>query len=166
MTSSTRTLKPAPTDPVQIRLAVEALSSALMQVDTAHRRIRYRLARDLGLSVGELTAIYLVRTTESCTPKHLAAELDLSTGAITSLVDRLERSGHLERRQHPTDRRSQLLAVTSVGREANETMMNLYNSAVEGVVMSSPCVFDQGLIECLEHAATAIDSAATTGQPD
>ncbi|ROQ30932.1 DNA-binding MarR family transcriptional regulator [Frondihabitans sp. PhB188] len=161
MTSPTTTQKPAPTDPAGITAAVTALTTALVEIDASHRRIRHRLAHDLGFSTGELTAIYLVGTTENCTPKHLSGELDLSTGAITAMVDRLEKSGHLERRVHPTDRRSQLLAVTTAGRETNDAILGLYNSAIEDVVKNSPCVFDAGLIDCLRHAATAIDTAAT-----
>lgn len=158
---NSRTLKAAPTDPAEITAAVQALTTALVEIDSSHRRIRHRLAHDLGFSTGELTAIYLVGTVKNCTPKHLARELDLSTGAITAMVDRLEKSGHLERRVHPTDRRSQLLAVTQAGREANDKIMGLYNTAIEDVVGNSPCVFDAGLIDCLRHAARAIDTAAT-----
>lgn len=160
MNSVTRTPKPAPTDPAEITAAVTALSTALVEIDSAHRRIRHRLANDLQLSSSELTAIHLIGTTEHCTPKHLAAELDLSTGAITALVDRLEKSAHVERHSHPTDRRSQLLVVTTSGQHVNDAMMALYNSAIETVVKTSPCVFDQGLIDCLTHAAEAIDAAA------
>ena len=106
MTDPTGQLVPSPTNPADITAAVAALSNALVEIDAAHRRIRHRLARDLGFSTTELTAIFLIGGTENCTPKHLSAELDVSTGAITSMVDRLERAGHVERVAHPTDRRS------------------------------------------------------------
>jgi DNA-binding MarR family transcriptional regulator len=160
LTPQPRTLTPAPTEPAEIAAAVMALSAALTDIDGAHRRIRHRLARDLGFSTGELTAVHLIGSTEHCSPKHLALELDLSTGAITALVDRLEKAGHAERMVHPTDRRSQLLTLTFRGEEAMEIMMSRYNAAIEDVVKNSPCVFDAGLIECLRHAATAIDHAA------
>lgn len=158
--TTTKTPKPAPTDPAEIVEAVTALSAALTEIDGAHRRIRHRLAHDLGFSTSELTAIFLIGSTEECTPKALSAELDLSTGAITALVDRLDRAGHVERIAHPTDRRSQLLTLTFRGEEALESIMGTYNAAIEDVVKTSPCVFDQGLIDCLLHAATAIDAAA------
>lgn len=164
MTSTTRTPTPAPTDPAEISAAVEALSAALVEIDASHRRIRHRLAHDLGFSTGELTAIFLIGSTENCTPKHLAAELDLSTGAITAMVDRLDKAGHVERIAHPTDRRSQLLTLTFRGEEAMDSIMGLYNSAIEDVVKNSPCVFHAGLIDCLRHAANAIDTAATRAE--
>ncbi|GAA4266585.1 MarR family winged helix-turn-helix transcriptional regulator [Frondihabitans peucedani] len=139
---------------------VRALTAALVEIDSAHRRIRHRLAHDLGFSTSELTAIYLVGTIKDCTPKQLAAELDLSTGAITAMVDRLEKSGHLERRVHPSDRRRQLLVATSKGRAANEAIMRLYDTAIENVVESFPGMCDADLVEGLRRAAEAIDKAA------
>lgn len=153
-------LAPAPTDPAGIAEAVEALSAALTDIVGAHRRIRHRLASDLGFSTAELTAVHLIGSIDNCTPKNLALELGLSTGAITAMVDRLERAGHVGRLAHPTDRRSQLLTLTFRGEEALGSMMALYNSAIENVVKTSPCVFDLHLIECLKHAAAAIDDVA------
>ena len=150
----------APPDTQTITDTVSALTSALVEIDSAHRRIRHRLARDLGFSTAELTATFIVGSTEHCTPKHLSTELDLSTGAITAMVDRLEKTGHLERLAHPTDRRSQLLVLTPRGDEAREAILRLYNSAIEDVVKKAPRMFDLGMIECLHEAAAAIDTAA------
>jgi DNA-binding MarR family transcriptional regulator len=41
----------------------------------------------------------------SLRPADLSRQLDLSTASVTSLLDRLERNGHIERVRHPTDRR-------------------------------------------------------------
>ena len=170
MTSSTpitpytkMTVAPAPTEQAEVTVAVAALTAALAGIDTAHRRIRHRLGRDMGLSPTELTALFVIGSTPDCTPKQLGAELDLSTGAITALVDRLEKAGQVQRLAHPTDRRSQLLAFTPQGSKTLETIGGLYNSALEDVVRNSPCVFDGGVIDCLHHAATAIDGV--TGVP-
>lgn len=154
-------MPPVPTDPTAIGVAVSALSAVLLDIDAAHRRIRHRFARDLGFSTAEITALHVVGSTADCTPKHLGLELDLSTGAITSMVDRLERAGQMERMPHPTDRRSQLLTLTFRGEETLGGVLDLYNSAVEEVVKNSPCVFDLGMIDCLQHAAAAINTAAS-----
>jgi DNA-binding MarR family transcriptional regulator len=41
----------------------------------------------------------------SLRPADLSRQLDLSTASVTSLLDRLERNGHVARVRHPTDRR-------------------------------------------------------------
>jgi DNA-binding MarR family transcriptional regulator len=43
--------------------------------------------------------------------------LSLSSGAITALVDRLKRSGHVERRPNPADRRSSVVLPVPEGLE-------------------------------------------------
>ncbi len=45
-------------------------------------------------------------------PSELAHRIDVTTGAVTALVDRLAERGHLERQPHPADRRKLLLTVT------------------------------------------------------
>ncbi|MFB9957843.1 MarR family winged helix-turn-helix transcriptional regulator [Agromyces bracchium] len=48
----------------------------------------------------------------SVSPKDLAAHLGISSASTTVLIDRLVRSGHVERRPHPTDRRALVIAPT------------------------------------------------------
>lgn len=75
------------------------------------------MARRMGLGVTDLHALeHLSR--EELTPKELGERLFVSPGAITALVDRLEKAGHLERVANPKDRRSSLLLTTPSGREA------------------------------------------------
>ena len=50
----------------------------------------------------------------------LAEELGLTTGAITGVVDRLERAGHLSRVRDERDRRKVLLQYSSEGRALAE----------------------------------------------
>jgi DNA-binding MarR family transcriptional regulator len=75
------------------------------------------MARRMGLGVTDLHALEHLSRVE-LTPKQLGERLFVSPGAITALVDRLERAGHLERVANPRDRRSFLLRTTSSGREA------------------------------------------------
>src|SRR5262245_28404469 len=64
------------------------------------------LAEKLGLNVTDLRALELVIGSPGLTAGGLAEESGLTTGAITGVVDRLERAGYLERRPDPADRRS------------------------------------------------------------
>lgn len=47
------------------------------------------------------------------TPSQLADRLDLTSGAVTALVDRLERLGWVRREPHPTDRRSLVIRTAT-----------------------------------------------------
>src|SRR5918998_4692160 len=68
------------------------------------------MARRTGLGLSEMAALeHLQHSRGGLTPTELGRRLSLSSGAITALVDRLERTGHVERRAHPADRRSSVV---------------------------------------------------------
>ena len=59
---------------------------------------------------------------------HLGKALQIHQTSITSLVDRLEKQGLIERVPHPTDRRSTLARITPAGRVLTGKAINLLNS--------------------------------------
>lgn len=65
-----------------------------------------------------LTQVVLARQLgASVTAGALASQLGLTTGAITAVVDRLERTGQLTRVRDPHDRRKVLMESTAQGEE-------------------------------------------------
>ena len=85
---------------------MRALTAEASRLDAA-------VARRLGLSPMDLMALGELDLTGGLTPGQLAHRLDLTSGAVTALADRLERHGLLERTAHPRDRRSSLLRPTA-----------------------------------------------------
>jgi len=76
-------------------------------------RLAEAIARRHGISTSELQALGELDVRGGLTPGQLAARLGMTSGAVTALADRLERHGLVERRPHPTDRRSTLLCPTA-----------------------------------------------------
>lgn len=64
------------------------------------------VAAHLGMSVAEWKCLGLLREHGSSSASRLADLSGFTTGAITGIVDRLERAGYVRREPHPTDRRS------------------------------------------------------------
>jgi DNA-binding MarR family transcriptional regulator len=64
----------------------------------------------------DYTTITLVNTNPNITPKRLAQAINVSPPNLGPLLERLESRGLLERRPNPTDKRSQVLALTDEGR--------------------------------------------------
>jgi DNA-binding MarR family transcriptional regulator len=52
---------------------------------------------------------------DACSPGDLSTELELSSGAVTNRLDRLERGGLIVRRPDPADRRGVKLELTPEG---------------------------------------------------
>lgn len=69
-------------------------------------------AQRLGVSLGDLHCLNIIESRGGLTAGALAAEAGLTTGAITGLVDRLERAGYVCRVRDPADRRKISVEVT------------------------------------------------------
>ena len=91
----------------------EAIRRLLDRRELASRRIRSALGRQLGLSDPEMLVLAHLDDKGELTPSRLGALLDLSSGGITALLQRLERDGYVARGPHPTDRRSCVIRPTS-----------------------------------------------------
>jgi DNA-binding MarR family transcriptional regulator len=78
---------------------------------------RRRIAERAGLSATELRALFHVAQVVSITPKDLAVYLGMTTGAVTGISRRLVETDHLQRIDHPADRRSLYLELSPHGHE-------------------------------------------------
>ena len=99
------------------RYSSERIAELLREHAAASLRYSAALARRMGLGISEIAALEHLHSAEELTPKQLGERLFMTSGAVTALVDRLEKSGHLERIPNPTDRRSSLLRPTPGGIE-------------------------------------------------
>jgi DNA-binding MarR family transcriptional regulator len=94
------------------------------RVNGIHRRIKKAMDETLsehGLTFPEwqvLCSLRLHRTEQRGSPSELASELELSSGAMTSRLDRLEQAGYVRRRPDPDDRRGVVIELTPEGRAA------------------------------------------------
>jgi DNA-binding MarR family transcriptional regulator len=92
--------------------AGESIRQLLNRRDLASARHRAAMSRRLGLSESEMLAVAHLAQHGRLSPSALGQLLDLSSGGITALVQRLEAAGHLVRRRHPTDGRSVLVELS------------------------------------------------------
>jgi DNA-binding MarR family transcriptional regulator len=69
-------------------------------------------AEHLGLNRTDLHCINIVENSGGLTAGELAAEAGLTTGAVTGVIDRLERAGFARRVSDPADRRRVKVEVT------------------------------------------------------
>lgn len=81
----------------------------------AGERYRQVLAERVGLGVTDTQAISYLTVFGDRGQTDLAADLGITSGSSTALVDRLERRGIAERYAHPSDRRRALVRLTPKG---------------------------------------------------
>src|ERR1700761_6537049 len=71
------------------------------------------VARLLGVNETDLRCLeILIQDTPGATPRLLADRLGLTTGSVTTMLDRLEKAGYLTRAPHPDDRRKVIVTAT------------------------------------------------------
>ncbi|GGK81845.1 MarR family winged helix-turn-helix transcriptional regulator [Mangrovihabitans endophyticus] len=66
---------------------------------------RHALAGRLGLTVTDMECLDFLMDTGSATAGQLAEQTNLTTGAITSMIRRLEHAGYISSERDPADRR-------------------------------------------------------------
>ena len=85
------------------------------------------VARKLSMSAAESRCLGVLNDLEVATPGQLAQATGLTTGAITGIVDRLEKAGYAKREPNPDDRRSLLVRIMQPEKIA-QTLGPIYGS--------------------------------------
>ena len=98
--------------------ALSPTTLAVRDLIGASQDLTARTARRMELNVSDMTAILLLSERGPMGGTELAGLLGISSAATTVLVDRLERTGHLERVRDTVDRRRVTVTATPTGRAA------------------------------------------------
>jgi DNA-binding MarR family transcriptional regulator len=77
-----------------------------------------RLSGECALPLGQFMPMRVVAATPGCRVLDVSAQLQITVGAASKVVDRVEAAGHCVRRPNPQDRRSSLIALTPSGAAA------------------------------------------------
>lgn len=96
-------------------------------------RLSQAVADKVGLSTSDLGAMDYITTYREVTAGQIAQHLHLTTGAITGLIDRLERAGLARRRPDADDRRRVVVSPTAKGERIAELFTPL-GAALRGGV--------------------------------
>ncbi|HEX7625652.1 MAG TPA: MarR family transcriptional regulator [Gaiellaceae bacterium] len=108
---------------VEIDLDVEGIVDRIGGINRRVKRGMETTLTEHGLSHPDwevLTSLRLVPGHRS-SPGELAGDLELSSGAMTSRLDRLEKEGFVRRLPDPDDRRGVVVELTDEGRQAWDT---------------------------------------------
>ncbi len=73
-----------------------------------------------------LATLYRSGAPYTLTPTALYETMMITSGGMTSRLDRLESAGHIERRKNPSDRRGSLVVLTPGGKELMDEILPLH----------------------------------------
>jgi MarR family transcriptional regulator, organic hydroperoxide resistance regulator len=72
---------------------------------------RYAIAERLGLTVSDLECLDFLADAGSATAGQVAARTNLTTGAVTSMLRRLQQAGYVTAERDPADRRRVIVTL-------------------------------------------------------
>jgi DNA-binding MarR family transcriptional regulator len=104
---------------------IEELSQSMQRSGTLTVLHTNAVADKIGISATEFESMDVISHNQPISAGHLANRCGLTTGAITGIVDRLERAGMVKRVSDPEDRRRVLLEPVE-NKEKSKRVRELY----------------------------------------
>jgi MarR family 2-MHQ and catechol resistance regulon transcriptional repressor len=95
---------------------------------------------------------------------EIGRRIELTSGAITTAVDRLEARGLVAREAHPTDRRARIVRLTPEGERKVAKLFGGHKRAMDLAASRLSKAERMELIELLKKLGAAAKDAASTSQ--
>lgn len=99
---------------------LKELSEAIIQFYEKLSSWEHDVARNKGLSPQQHHTIDIVGHAGSIRMKPLAQKLSITTGTLTVMIDRLEKSGYVHRQKDPRDGRAFNIGLTPKGNKIHQ----------------------------------------------
>ncbi|GAA5192279.1 hypothetical protein GCM10023322_51540 [Rugosimonospora acidiphila] len=80
-------------------------------------RLNDLIAQHLGIAQTDLLCLHVLNRAGASTAGALSSQLGRTTGAVTHMIDRLEKAGYVRRKPDPKDRRRVLVEASAPGLE-------------------------------------------------
>jgi DNA-binding MarR family transcriptional regulator len=93
------------------KVLVSQVLAAVRDYNFSNGLFRKTLVEKLGVNITDWECLGLLLQKGVSTPTELSRHTGLTSGATTAMLDRLERSGIVERRRNPEDRRGTLIVI-------------------------------------------------------
>lgn len=135
------------------------LFSDLVRFETRlYNTLNDRLRTEHGVTAGQFEFLQIIADRDGCRVHDLAAELAITTGAVSKGVDRLESAGWVRRTPHPANRRSSVLTLTDPG----QAVLDAARPTFDGVLaahLAAPLASPDTLAASLQRLRRAIEDA-------
>ena len=135
------------------------LAGSLQRFGLQRDRMRAVLARRARISATDLDALEHLEADGPLTQRELGERLSLTSGAVTMLVDRLERAGWAHRRPHPGDRRYVLIELSPRAAADAPEGLAAYHARVRALAAEVPAGQREAVAAFLAAAADAAAAA-------
>ena len=139
--------------------AVMGVLTSVRALSDAMDRMHSGMKGDMDMNATDLAALRLLIMREQAgvpvSPREIAAHLRITTASTTKLLDRLELSGHIERRAHPRDRRARVVVLTDAAKQAFFRTFGAHLKAMRGVATH----YDEGELAVIRRFMDELSGA-------
>src|SRR5438876_3745073 len=97
---------------------------------------------------------------------EIGRRVELTSGAITTAVDRLESRGLVTREAHPSDRRARIVRLTAAGERQAARIFAVHKAAMDSAASGLPKTERAMLIALLKKLGTSAGARAAPRQPE
>jgi DNA-binding MarR family transcriptional regulator len=110
--------------------------AALLEYRVAEEAMRRRTGESMRMGATDLQALRFLLKAQAqqriVSGQDLANHLGVTSASVTALLDRLSRSGHVQRTPHPTNRRSNMITATpGSDEEVRHTLGAMHGRMIE-----------------------------------
>jgi DNA-binding MarR family transcriptional regulator len=97
---------------------LRVLFSELVRLETeVWNAVEARLRSDHGITLPFFEFMQVISRHPQCRVQDIAAELSITVGGTSKIVDRIEAAGYCVRHANPSDRRSSVITLTPAGKQ-------------------------------------------------
>jgi DNA-binding MarR family transcriptional regulator len=148
----------ARTEDPRVPEGVRAVTMGVWHLILNGERFRQLKAAELQLGPSHIVALGHLYQDGPMTPRDLADTLDMTSGTVTALLDRVEKAGFLVRSTNPGDRRSLLITATPAGRHAVEWLYEEFDGAIRHAMAGTPDTAAGGIGSFLQLLGDALET--------
>ena len=120
-------------DPLSMRV-----HEAFMRALAAHRQLMFRVMAGEDAHPGQAFCLKVLTERDGMSQRELARVLHLSPPTVTSMLQRMEKAGTIERRPDAADQRVTRVHLTAAGRERERCLRAVMGAAIGRILDPIP----------------------------
>lgn len=144
------------------------LVDRLLQIADLFQRDMARAFEGTGLTTARVHLLWVLQHAGPSTQQKLAQLCEVTPRNITGLVDALEKTGHVRRSPHPTDRRAVLVELTDTATATMDRMQRehaaLNDTLLRAVDPADRAALERGVTAVAEHLEALVAEAAAPSE--
>lgn len=144
---------------------IEQVLVAIRRIIRATDLRSKQLSRETGLTASQLVMLKTIKAAERLTAGQLATRISLSQATVTSILDRLEANGLVQRQRASEDRRRVHVVLTAAGEEVLKSAPRPLQETFIRQFRELPDWEQQRVLSSLQRVAHMMDADELDASP-